>query len=206
LSIVEKVTSIDEYRRRRPAPANPRRHQAETPRARATGDPTFDAAEVLRHLEGIRTEMNHYLLDIIEEAAVDRLDQIRRYGLGPSRRIGVATARKVEHEGLIELVRVASGRPGTSLVRGVHLRIIHVPVTPEGAGSPALEAFFVIMRLDDTVILLGAALREDGTLHPTRRAVQIPSAIAFWRHEPVDRFLRDYLRDLFEELEGAPPS
>lgn len=203
---MEKVTSIVEYRRRMARSAKRKRQSGESPRARCTADPTFDVAGVLRQLESVRTEMNYYLLDILEEAAVDRLDQIRRFGLGLSRRISVATARRVEHTGLRDLVREVSGRPRQDLLRGVHTRILHVPVTADGSLHPSLEAYLVIMRTGETVTLLGAAVGSDGELHDTRLAVQIPSTLAFWRREPVDRFLRDFLRDLFEELEGAPPS
>jgi hypothetical protein len=202
LSFVEKVTSIVEYRRRKARAPN--RKAEKSPRARCTGDPTFDVGDVLRQLESVRAEMNYYLLDILEDAAVERLDQVRRYGLGLSRRISVATARRVDHEGLRDLVREASGRPRQDLVRGVHLRILHVPVTADGQSRPTLETYFVITRTDETVTVLGASVRRDGELHDTRRVVRIPAALAFWRREPLDRFLRDFLRDQFEELEGAP--
>jgi len=172
------------------------------------GEPTFDVDEILERLEALRGEATYRLIDILEEAAVERLDQIRRFGLGLRRRISIAVARKIEHAALLGLVRQLTENPGLELRRGLHVRMLEVPVTPEGSARPAASVYFVLIRSDVRVTVAAGTVQADGGLAQTRSILRRPADIGFWTRDALDQFLRQYLRQLFEELEahpGAPP-
>lgn len=198
-----EITSIDEYRRRWGRPARQPAGSPQTPRARSAGDATFEVDDVLKRLEAIRGELTHYLIDLLEDGAVDRLDQIRRYGLGLSRTVSIAVARKVEHEGLRDLVRVKMQLPRLELRRGLHLRLLEVPVTCSGRTEPDASAHIVLIREDKVLAIVAAAVKRDGVLAQTTLFFQRPCEIIYWSRDVVDQLLRRFLRELFEELEAG---
>jgi hypothetical protein len=200
-----EIESIEEYRRKREQPKHQKKPlvSRETPRARSAGEPIFDVQEVLRHLESMHNEMSYRLLDSLEEAILERLDQIRRYGLGLSRRISVALARKVQHEWLRDYVREQAESPRLELRRGLHVRMLQVPLTPAENRNPAASAYVILVRGEGMLTLVMAAVRGNGTPADHRFTLRRPCGIGYWSRDVVDQLLRRYLRELFEELESG---
>lgn len=197
------ITPIDEYRHRRGRPAKSPPGMPKSPRGRSAGEPIFDVEEILRQLEEAHIEMARRLLDVLEEAMIDRLDQIRRFGVGLSRCISLALARRVEHEGLRDYVCEQAKNPKLELRRSLYLRMLQVPLTLEGQRNPAASAYLILHRAEGMITMVIAAVKESGALAKTRLTLRRPCATAYWSRDAVDQFLRGYLRELFEELETA---